>query len=249
MAKLKSLIKIEGTLEELTFYKTQDGYMVRTKGGVSKNRIKNDPAFARTRENGTEFGLTAKSGKYLRRAITSLLADAKDNRMSSRLTQVFSQVKNEDLISVRGQRNVPVGLETETGKALLKGFDFNKFATLDSVLQAEYNLNSTTGEVIITDIVLNQQLGVPEGATHVSFSCAFLNLDLNTNVKDLQLSPVENFPINGTATTVTLTPSTAAIGSGFSFYFLKVSFYQEVNNIQYPINNGAYNALQLIEIL
>ncbi len=32
MAKLKSLIKIEGTLDELTFYKTQDGNLVRQKG-------------------------------------------------------------------------------------------------------------------------------------------------------------------------------------------------------------------------
>lgn len=249
MPKLKSLIKIEGTLEDLTFYKTQDGYMVRTKGGVNKNRIKTDPAFARTRENGTEFGNTARSGKYLRRAITSLLADAKDNRVSSRLTQVLSQIKNEDLISVRGQRNVATGLETSLGKSLLRGFEFNKHATMDSVLQTDYTLDPASGEVIIADIVLNQQLGVPEGATHVSFSCGFLNLDLSNNTKDLQVSPVENLPITGTATTITLSPPNPAAGTGFNFYLLKVAFYQEVNGLQYPIQNGAYNALQLIEVL
>ncbi len=49
MAKLKSLIKIEGTLDDLTFYKGKEGFLVRSKGGVSKKRINNDPAFARTR--------------------------------------------------------------------------------------------------------------------------------------------------------------------------------------------------------
>lgn len=55
MAKLKGILKIEGTLDELTFYKTQDGHLVKTKGGVSADRIANDPNFQRTRENGSEF--------------------------------------------------------------------------------------------------------------------------------------------------------------------------------------------------
>jgi hypothetical protein len=51
MAKSKGLLKIEGTLDGMTFYKSQDGYLVRTKGGVFAKRIANDAAFARTREN------------------------------------------------------------------------------------------------------------------------------------------------------------------------------------------------------
>ena len=54
---------MEGTMEDLTFYKGTDGYLVRTRGGVSRNRILNDPAFARTRENGMEFGSITGSGK------------------------------------------------------------------------------------------------------------------------------------------------------------------------------------------
>ncbi|WP_339895393.1 hypothetical protein [uncultured Algibacter sp.] len=42
MAKLKGIIKLEGTLDNLTFYKGQEGYLVKTKGGVSKERIQND---------------------------------------------------------------------------------------------------------------------------------------------------------------------------------------------------------------
>lgn len=66
MAKLKGIIKIEGTLQDMTFYKTQDGHLVKTKSGVSGSRIATDPAFARTRENGAEFGSAAKAGKLLR---------------------------------------------------------------------------------------------------------------------------------------------------------------------------------------
>ncbi|PHR14731.1 MAG: hypothetical protein COA40_00670 [Aequorivita sp.] len=250
MARVKSLIKVEGTLDDITYYKSQDGFMARKKGGVSKNRIAKDPAFARTRENGTEFGEITRSGKYLRRAINGLLATAKDNRVTSRLTQVLSKVKNEDLTSARGQRNVATGIASANGKAWLNGFNFNTRAHMDSVLLSNYTLDTATGEVIITDLNPDQQIAFPGGATHITFTSGFLNLDFtDPDGYDLQLSPEVNVPITGTASTVTLTPAAAASGTGESYYFLKIAFFQEVNGIQYVLNNGAHNALQLIEIL
>ena len=249
MAKYNSLFNVEGTLGEVTFYKGEDGQFVRRKGGVSKNRILNDPNFVRTRENLSEFGGAAVSGKIIRRAINSMMVDAKDSRVTSRLTKVLNQVKNEDLISARGQRNVAEGLTTPEGRALLKSFNFNRKAGLDSVLRAQFILDDATGEVEIPSLVTNQQISLPQGATHVTFSAAFMNLDLETDVADLQLSNLVNLPINGTTTSVTLTPAAPAVGAGQSYYFLKVAFFQEVNGIQYPLNNGAYNALQLIELL
>lgn len=249
MAKVRSIFNVEGTLGEVTFVKGEDGYYARTKGGVSKKRILSDPAFARTRENLMEFANAATSGKMLRRSIVGLLNDAKDNRVTSRLTQVMARVKNEDLISSRGERNVATGILTVLGKAWLNGFNFNKRAILDSVLQAAFSLNPVTGEVVIADLVPIQQLEIPDGATHVELSSGFLNLDFATGIKDLQVSNLVNLPIDATISTATLTPAGVPVGTGQSFYFLKVVFYQEINAVQYPLNNGAFNALQLIEVL
>ena len=249
MGRLKSFIKIEGTFDDLNFYKSQDGYMVRTKGGVSGNRILNDPAFARTRENGLEFGHITGSGKTLRRAVVDIMADAKDNRIASRLTKAMNLVKKQDTTSVRGQRKVYIGLSTPEGRAALKGFEFNGRSTLSSVLLADYSLDTATGEVSIADFIPARRLNIPQGATHVSLSCGFLNLDFETGDKALELSNVVNLPINLTATTVILTPAAVPAGTGNQLYFLKVAFFQEMNAVQYPLNNGAYNALQLIEVL
>jgi hypothetical protein len=87
MAKQKGVIKLDGTIGDITFYKTQDGYLTREKGSVSADRIANDPAFQRTRENGAEFGRAGKGGKILRNAIRNLLQNAADGRMVARLTQ------------------------------------------------------------------------------------------------------------------------------------------------------------------
>ncbi|WP_435139207.1 hypothetical protein [Formosa sp. A9] len=249
MAKVNSLIKIEGTLDGLTFYKGKDGYLVRTKGGVSKNRIENDPAFARTRENGLEFGHCATMGKWLRQALTTLVSDAKDRSMVSRLSQTLSKVKNTDLTSARGYRLVPIGLESDEGKALLKAFDFNSNAILTSVLLQDLALNTTTGEISIDNLVPSQHISVPSGATHVSFTAAVLNLNLNTNEKDLQVSPIVNIPINNTVTSVNTIPAAMPTGDGNVFYLFKISFFQEINTVQYPLNNGAFNVLHIVEIL
>lgn len=249
MAKLKSLIKIEGTLDDLTFYKGKEGFLVRTKGGISKGRINSDPAFARTRENGSEFGMAATSGKTLRRAILDLLVDAKDGLVTSRLTRVMTQVKNTDITSNRGERTVALGITTPDGQLALKGFNFNNRAIMSSVILSDVVLTPATGTVVITNFTPRQNLAVPNGATHVSLTSGFLNLDFTTGIKDLQLSPVTNMIIDNTTTTVTLTPAAVPTGTGSQCYFLKVAFYQQVNGVQYALNNGAYNALQLLEVV
>lgn len=249
MAKYKSLFDVEGSLGEVNFYKSEDGYRMRRKGGVSKERIENDPAFIRTRENNSEFGNSASGGKLLRRAVIDLMADAKDSKVSSRLTQRMSRVKNLDLTSARGERKVEVGILSSEGKMVLKEFNFNRYAILSAVLLSDYNLDTVTGEIVIDNFVPQQRLAIPEGSTHVALISGFLNLDFTTGEKDLQLSNVVNLPINGTATTVTLTPAAAPVGTGQSFYLLKVAFFQQINGIQYSLNNGSFNALQLLEVL
>lgn len=248
MAKLKSLLKIEGTLDDITFYKTEDGYLVRQKGGVSKDRIKNDPAFVRTRENNSEFGFSATSGKLLRQAITPILFDAKDTKVTSRVTRAMTQIKNLDTTSLRGQRQPYNGILTTEGKSILKGFEFNLRTTLDSILFKDINLDTATGEITIQDLNPSQHISKPNGATHISFYGAMLNLDLSTGEKNLELSNVENRALDSTVSTVTLTPTTAS-GTGLSYFFLKVAFFQELNGTQYPLNNGAFNALKLLEIV
>lgn len=76
MARQKGIIKLKGKIGDISFYKTQDGHLAREKGGVDGERIANDPAFVRTRENGAEFGSSANSGKTLRDSIRTMMMTA-----------------------------------------------------------------------------------------------------------------------------------------------------------------------------
>lgn len=249
MAKQKSFLKVAGTLDGLTFYKSVDGYLIRTKGGVSRERIMNDAAFVRTRENIAEFGSTAHSVKLLRTAIGSLLNRAKDPRMGSRLMGIMSKVRQLDSISVRGQRNVGQGLLTVAGKQLLKGFDFNNRAAFQTVFNAPYSLDNATGALTISDFVPLEQLEKPEGATHVSFKSAYINLDFITGEFDSQYSAVVNVLLDMNSTAITLTPSSVPVGSGSQLYLILIEFFQEVNGIQYPLRNGEFNVLHLLDVV
>ncbi|MGV8944939.1 MAG: hypothetical protein ACOH1N_00795 [Lutibacter sp.] len=45
MARQTGIIKLKGTIGDISFYKTSDGHLAREKGGIDKSRIANDPAF------------------------------------------------------------------------------------------------------------------------------------------------------------------------------------------------------------
>lgn len=249
MAKSKGIIKIEGTVEDLTFYKQDGQYYVRKKGGIDKNRIANDASFVRTRENNSEFGSSGKSGKILRNALGTMVFKAKDSRLSSRMLKIMSVVKSHDTVSIRGQRNVATGISSAEGKQALRGFDFNSKAELRSVLHAPYSLDTATGIITLTDVLPAEQILFPQGATHVSFQGAICALDFGTEASEVAYSTIVNLPLNMTPTNIVLTPASLPIGTGQQFFLLMVSFYQQVNGVQYSLKNEEYNVLNIIDIV
>jgi hypothetical protein len=44
MAKQKGIIKLEGTIGDIAFFKSKDGYLAREKGGIAADRMANDIA-------------------------------------------------------------------------------------------------------------------------------------------------------------------------------------------------------------
>jgi hypothetical protein len=170
MARQGGLLKVVGKLDDLSFYRSADGYLVRTKGGVSADRINSDPTFQRTRENNSEFGMSASAGKLLRTALRNFMMTASDNRVVSRLTRLMTDVKNLDAANARGERHVHEGFDLPEGKAVLKGFNFNIKSVLSGILVKAYALNTTTGALDIVDLVPIMDVAVAPGSTHMRLS-------------------------------------------------------------------------------
>lgn len=247
MPRQKGLFKIEGSIDGVTFYRNAEGHFVRMAGGVSKSRIMNDPAFARTRENISEFGNNAKASKLLRDAMGALVKNAKDARTSNRLMQLFNKVKNMDIASPRGLRKISLGLEDPIGRNFLQKFDFNRRAQLSNVLRRTFDLDAVVGTFDVTGFVPAQDLLKPEGATHATITYAALGLDFDTADSALVQAVPLNFSLDNVPQDVNLSltlPDTLPS----VFQFLLIEFFQEVNTVQYPLNNGAFNVLNILNL-
>lgn len=249
MAKYDGIFDIQGTLKGMTFYKAKDGStLIRTKGGVSKQRIMNDPNFARTRENGLEFAHISKMGQLLRRSIRSLLLVAKDSRVSSRLTSRISKVKNLDPISARGDRKFWIGLQESGGRQLMHDFDFNQTAKFGSIFGAQYTYDAVSGTFEASDFISETDVALPEGCTHFSMRVACSRIDFESFSFTTEVSSTENFALSMTPASLSLAPSSIPSGNGFLFHFVLIEFFQERNGVQYPLKNNAFNCLNLIEV-
>jgi len=249
MAKQKGIIKLDGTIGGITFYKTtEDGYLAREKGGVSADKIANDPAFQRTRENGEEFGRAGKAGKLLRNAIRAMLQNASDSRMVGRLTQKMVEVIQEDLTNPRGQRNVIDG-EAE----LLEGFEFNISGKLGTTLYAPYTgtIDRVAGTLTanIPAFVPINMLAAPGGTTHFKIVSTGAEIDFEneTFVMDAQATAVLPWDSAPTAL-INLVNTVTANSTHPLFLALGIEFYQEVNGQMYPLKNGAFNPLSLVKV-
>jgi hypothetical protein len=249
MAKLKSFIKLEGTLDGLTFYKTMDGYLVKTKGGVSKKRIQNDPVFQRTRENNIEFGFNAKAGKFIRQSVGPMLQKGKDSRLSSRMLQLMNVIKNLDTISNRGERKVGIGLQTSEGKNLLKGFNFNIHSSLDFALQTDYTLDTNTGTFEIPELNPLASLRFPAGTTHARLSNSVVKLNFELSTFHYQYSNPIIFELSNSVIPIKLTPLEMPNMEGIQLHLLLIEFLQKVNGAYYPLLQGTYNVLTIIAVV
>lgn len=248
MARQKGIIKLKGTIGDITFYKTQDGHLAREKGGIDASRIANDPAFQRTRENGSEFGRAGKAGKLLRTALRPLLINSADGRMVSRLTQRMVKVIQADQVSERGLRNVIDG-EAE----LLFGFEFNIRGKLGTSLYAPFvaAIDRVSGEITvdIASFVPANMIAAPSGTTHFKIISGGAEVDFEAETFVVATSETAILPWDATPTAVISQTNTVTANSTKPLFLaLGVEFYQEINGQMYPLKNGAFNPLSIAKV-
>ena len=248
MAQQEGIIPLKGTIGNITFYKSKDGFLARGKGGVDGKRIATDPAFQRTRENGFEFGRACLAGKLLRNALRTLVQNTSDSKMVGRLTKEMMRVIKADETNPRGQRNVIDGEST-----LLRGFEFNINSKLGTTLFAPFtaSINRATGELAVNIPSFSpvNMIAAAGGTTHFKIVSSGVEIDFeqasyNADVKTTATLPWDS---NGTAV-INLANNVPAASTKPLFLVLGIEFYQEVNGSMYSLKNGAYNALALIEV-
>ncbi len=248
MAKQSGVVKLKGTIDDITFYKSKDGHMARQKGGVSAEKIANDPAFQRTRENNREFGRAGKAAKLLKTVFRALLLNSADSRVTSRLTAFMMKIIKTDTTNARGDRNVVDG-----GVGALAGFEFNKEAMLGSTLYAPYgaSIDRVTGELEVTvpAFIPQQMVNAPSGTTHIRIVSAGAEIDFVDGSFNVVSEQSAYVPWSEASTAlITLTNEVTPNTTKPLFLVLGVEFYQDVNGVKYSLKNGAFNPLAVVKV-
>jgi hypothetical protein len=247
MARQRGPLKVQGTLGDINFYKSQDGYLIREKGGVDGKRIKKDPVFQRTRENGTEFGRAGRAGKLVRTALRPLILNA-DNRVVSRLHQQLMKVIQADLTSARGMRNVVDG-----DAGLLTDFEFNSRSPLGTTFFVPYvgGINRVTGTITldIPAYVPADMIVAPGGATHYKIISGGAEIDFTNRTFVVATDESAVLPWNGVpSVAINHSHAVTAASTAPLFLVLCIAFYQEINGELYMLHNGAFNSSGVLRV-
>jgi hypothetical protein len=248
MAKQKSIIKLEGTLGDITFVKTADGYIAREKTSLNGDRIKNDPKYARTRETNAEFRTSAKVGQAIRAAFRPLYAGIADARLTSRLTKELMRIRNTDASNVRGERTPYQG-----ELRLLEGFNFSRDASLSSKLYVQYTATidrvAGTALVSLPSFIPGKMVSAPSAATHFRLISGIVQIDFETGEYTLNQVRSGEILVNNQAEIelelpTVFTPATQDV----LLLTFGIEFMQVVNGQQYALNDSGYNALAIVQV-
>lgn len=131
MAFLNDL-NITGSIGNLSFYRMRgvDKIVVRTKGGPSKEHVKNSPSFATPRLYMSEFGGCSKMGKEVR-FMMHPVRKLSDYNFSGFINKALKIVQKQDGTSELGRRSIALSKHPH----LLAGFQLNKTTTFDAVIR------------------------------------------------------------------------------------------------------------------
>lgn len=248
MAKQTGIIKLEGTLGDINFY-TRKGKPVARKagGGFNGEKIKNSPTMVRVRENNTEFGDCSKVKRCLKASLHPFLYQYKDVELHARMMQVLQQIKVCDTVSVRGKRQVGIGIGTPMGELLFRNFAFTPKRSVTETLMGSGFFDWDSFSYTVSQFAV-ENVRFAKSATHLEFSLGVLRFDFATLDYKLFMGDPLLINRNYDADTFSLSLTNLPVGNGKQFAFVGLKFYQEVNGVLYLLQDENAIGLELVGI-
>ncbi|WP_162915512.1 hypothetical protein [Paraflavitalea soli] len=219
-----------------------------TSKGPSADKIMNDPAYERTRENMSEFGRAGKAASLVRDLFRDLTSFAKDAEIQSRLLTVLKRTLSADTVSKRGERTVTLGDQRQ-----LKGFNFNARASLKSSLfvKCPVAIDRVTGQVTITipSFVPKTMVSVATGTTHFRIVAGAGTVNFETEETTYDRGSTDEIAWDNlriAASTIVLnlppnSPDTILVALG-------IEYNQQLNGDSYPLKSVQRNATAIVAV-
>jgi hypothetical protein len=244
MAKVLGHLKVKGTINDINYY-VQNGIGVarKTGGGFTSEAIRNNPNMEVIRDSNTEFGNRARVQKVFRDSLGLFFGNQKNRQLHIRLTQLFTKLKDLDMLSAPGQRRVGVGLRTEEGIRLLTRFEFTPYPlVLGNAVFDDFNFSYSVGTLNAADFTFGN------GATHVELQLGVIVMDFDTLEASLYTSELLTISKASPLPSLILAPTEIPAGKGMRIGVLFHRYVQQVNGVIYPLKGQAVFGLKILGI-
>jgi hypothetical protein len=243
MGKLDGIIRFTGSFDGLSFYKLNGKIVVRRTGGFKGAAIKTQANYVRTRENASQFGYCSRVGKALRIGLFPFVAKIRTPYLHNHVVSLFNKILKYDTVSPRGAKTILFGLASDEGKALLRGFEFNKELSLKKIFAVPYIVSLAEGKLTVPVFKMTQ-IAFPAGATHIGLQFMVLRFDFERLDYRLQKSEVCYLAKADSEASCELFAN-AVGGSGSLLGLVFASFYQETNGEKYAFEGYALSVVEV----
>jgi hypothetical protein len=245
--QISPVVKIKGQIDQLNFFESQDGYMVRKAAKYSKDKYLTSDTYRITRGNASEFGTAGNASRVFREAWNREINKASDNRLTSRITKTMFRALRTDPISKFGFRRVEKGTFKD-----LEGLEFNAGLAFRACVVPKFpvSIARATGLVNVNLPVLTPLLDIkaPSGATHYSFFAAAGAIDFLEGTSVVDSASTAALPWSDVATVASSLSLTLPANSILPiFVILGIEFKFIVNGDEIPFTGNA-SALQVIAV-
>lgn len=247
MARQSSFLKLEGTIGDVTFYKGRTGFKARQKGGVSKNKLMNDPRFKRTRENMQEFSRAANAAKFLKDAFREIVLKSSDGSLHNRLYSIAMKVVKSDIVGNRGERTFEMG-----DMQLLRDFQFCNQSTIENTLFKAPAILDDAGQVSVTipELIPRKFLRTVEKTTHYRFSLIRASINFIDKTYSSELMSPGELPITDLSTPeMVLTLPKPVQPNTYHFFALALEYLQVLENgTKYDLYDLTQNPAKILVV-
>lgn len=264
MKKVESLWNLRGNLGGANFYKKDGKNLIREKGGVDGERIKNAPEFKRIRDNNQEFGVAMSAAHKFRKGVIQMVKLFGDNSFASKLgTKLLKMVKAG--LGNWGERTLEV---VNQGAAII-GVEFNKMDSFTGKFAAPFTFtpaiarNEVTLDIPVFDPRL--LLTPPPAAQYFRMTTAVYALtDFSWDANEKLYKPVNpdllevhgyassaELPLNAvTAQPITLTASLTGLppvpATAGLVAMIGIEFFVQINGSYFRLESG--NAMMIANV-
>jgi hypothetical protein len=204
MPKIKSIIKIVGTIKGMTYYFLNGEYIARRSNPPTKDQIYNDPRFATVKANAIEFGGASILSKAIRNGLGENERMFKDIRFASRLSGACRKIIQKGSGKL-GEREANIYNMPEA----LKNFQLHKTQIFNLLFPAAPVVTTDQNKQLITISIPKVKVIPPKGkssATHFKLIAAISTVSSHKWHRKIQKYRPVNAKYNGLGAMATTVP-------------------------------------------